>query len=110
MSIVELSIYCEHRIRNVFTTLAENRYAEKRMLNFGGIISADSIRNKGGLYIALVSTLARYYNEIEEIEKIDNFIDKSLDIQYKELKEIPEEYVKEMLSDFKEIAKDTKVK
>jgi hypothetical protein len=101
--LVNLSIRCEHIIRAKFTSLADNRYSDIKMFTYGGIVLADSIRTKGGLYVALVSTLARCYEDKEKMIAIDNFIDKYCYIEDKELGELSKECVESILTEFKEI-------
>lgn len=96
---------CEKVTRQAFSTLKENRHADVKMFNFGGLISSDAILQKNGLYTALILVLARYYDQLDKMEKIDNFIDKYSDIEYKEFNELSEELIEEILDDFDDIVK-----
>ena len=99
--IKNLAICCEHEIRKKFVPLADNRYPEEKMFNYNGIISADCITSTGGLYLAIASTLSRYYESEDTMNKIDNFLDKYDFIKDKSLDQI--EDVKKILEEFKEI-------
>ena len=101
--LVNLSIRCEHIIRSKFSSLKDNRYSEIKMFTFGGIVYADSIRTKGGLYLALVSTLSRFYEEKDMMLKIDDFLDKYCDIEGKELEELEHDFVEQILKDFQNL-------
>lgn len=98
-----LSLKCEHIIRSKFQSLAENRYSEVKMFNFSGLISSDLIKENGGLYLALSSTLARYYDELSKMEMIDKFLDEYYYIHDKSIDEIVN--VEEILEKFNEITK-----
>lgn len=103
------SIQCEHIIMSRFPTLYKNSteglYAEYAKLDFCGIISSDRIKVKGGLYQALACTLALYYDNLDRIKKITQFMDKNGFLEYVSLDEIKPNELEKIMNEFQEITK-----
>lgn len=98
---------CEYKLINKFEVLRKNfkygLYSEYGKLSYGGMIQAEAIASKGGLYDAIVVVLVMFYNRMERIQKIDKFIEQLSSIKCMTLEEIGEEKVEEIMNKFDEI-------
>lgn len=101
------ALRCENIIMRRFPTLRKNSeeglYAEYAKLDFCGIISAGNIQTKGGLYMALACTLALYYDKLDRIEKINNFMNKNDFLQCSMLDDVKPKEIEKIMKEFLEI-------
>lgn len=88
----------ELRLRNIM-----NCNRPQRLLTFGGIITADSLKYESGtFYTAIVSSLALIYHSssIDTCDAIDNFISELDDCKNCVINDISEDRYNEILETF----------